>query len=161
MTRKIICAAALAALACALVPAASSAKAKRSVLKIVSTAPTITTVDLGPAGKSPGDVYVVASDMKTRSGRLIGRLRGTQTSIAIEDGAETVQAYFTFAFRDGSQIMVGGLGQFPLSGTGLLVDRKYRRAILGGTGRFVGARGQLTSVMRADGHYDQTFRFVR
>jgi hypothetical protein len=162
MTRKIVCSVALAAVACALAPTAASATAKRSVLRLASTPPTITTIDVGPAGKSPGDLYVVAADVMTRSGRFVGRLRGTQVSIAIEDGAETVQAHLTFAFRDGSQISIDGIGQFPLDAKpGLLVDRPYRRPIVGGSGRYAGARGELVSVQRADGHYDQTFRFVR
>jgi hypothetical protein len=84
-----------------------------------------------------------------------------RTSVTLERGAETVQSQLTFVFFDRSQIVVRGFGQYPLHGTGLLVNRAFRRPILGGSGRYVGASGELVSVRRRDGHYDQTLRFVR
>ena len=34
------------------------------------------------------------------------------------------------------------------------------RAVIGGTGRFLGARGQVTTIRAEDGHYDHTFELV-
>src|SRR4051794_30451801 len=161
MPRLLASLVAVLAAACILAPASASAAPRSSVLRLTSTAPKFTTVDLGPSGKSPGDIYVFTAGVKTRSGRRIGVLRGMQMSIKLERSAETVQAQLTFLFANGSQIVVGGIGQFPLGGTGLLTNRSYRRPILGGSGRYIGARGELVSTRRADGHYDQTFRFVR
>jgi hypothetical protein len=130
-------------------------------VRFVSRVPTIDTIDLTEPGKTPGDVYVVNADLANASNRsVIGDLRGTQTSIVGDDGAETVQGMLSFRFLHG-EVVVGGLSQFPLDGTGTIPGRTYVRSVLGGTGRYEGAHGTLTSTRRADGNYDQVLRFVR
>jgi allene oxide cyclase len=130
-------------------------------VRFISRVPTIETIDLGAPGKTPGDIYVVNAALASANGRTtIGALRGTQTSIVTEVGAETVQASLTFQLRHG-QVVVGGLSQYPLDATGTITGRTYVRSVLGGTGRYEGAHGTLTSTRRADGSYDQVLRFVR
>jgi hypothetical protein len=130
-------------------------------VRFASRRGTVTTVDLGAPGKTAGDLYAISSTLTGPGGRrVIGRLRGTQTSIGVEQGAETVQVSATFELSHGS-VVVGGLGTYPVGGTGLVVGRRTVRAVLGGTGRYEGAHGTLTTVSRADGTYAQTLRFVR
>jgi hypothetical protein len=117
------------------------------------------TLDLGPHGKSRGDAYVFdATLLHGLGGRAIGSLRGTQTSIKLEQGAETVQGILTFEFGQGNTIIVGGLSQFPLRGTGTIINKPFARAVLGGTGKYAGAAGVLISKRRPDGNYEQEFR---
>jgi len=128
-------------------------------LRVVSTPPDLKTVDLPPRGKSPGDLYTFSSVLLDRTRRRpIGVLRGTQTSIRLEGGRELVQGILTFRLGRGNDILVGGLSEFPTSGTGLIVGRPYVRSILGGTGAYADARGTLTSTRRSDGSYEQLFR---
>jgi hypothetical protein len=131
------------------------------IVHVVSGRPHVTTLDLGPRGKSPGDVYPFNARILSRNGRrVIGRLRGTQTDIKLEHGAETVQGLLTFDFGTGNQIIVGGLAAYPLTGTGLITGTHYLRAVLGGTGRYAGAKGTLTSTRLSSGRYDQVFRLT-
>jgi hypothetical protein len=120
-----------------------------------------TTLDFPPLGKSPGDVYVFDATVVTANGRTeIGRLRGTQTDIKLEHGVETVQGTLTFELGTGNEIVVGGLADYPLSGTGLIKGKKFVRPVLGGTGKYAGAKGTLTSVQLSGGRYDQVFRLT-
>lgn len=116
----------------------------------------IVPVDLGAKGKSPGDLYVFHGDVFDGAGTRVGALVGEQTSIALGSQVETVQGSVTFELADG-QIVAGGLSQYPLDAAGLLVGTGYARPVLGGTGRYAGMRGTLTSTRLPDGGYEQRF----
>ena len=118
------------------------------------------TLDFPPRGKSPGDLYVFDATIVAANGRtVIGRDRGTQTDIKLEDGAETVQGMVTYELGS-SQIVVGGLAANPLSGKGLITGKTFVRAVLGGTGRYAGARGTETAKRLSDGSYDHVLRLT-
>lgn len=116
------------------------------------------TVDLGPEGKSGGDVYVFDGPLLDEDEKeSIGNVYGTQTSIALDSDAETVQAMITYDFGGGDRITIGGVGQYPRGDAGLVEGQEFERPILGGTGRYAGADGTVTTVRRADGAYEHTF----
>ena len=117
-------------------------------------------VDLGDKGRTAGDVYVFDGAMlDPDSGDVAGHVYGTQTSIAVEDGNEIVQANLTYEVGEGSQIVVAGTAEYPEKGGGLVVGEHYVRAILGGTGDYAGVTGTMTTVRDEDGSYEQTFDF--
>jgi hypothetical protein len=129
-------------------------------LSVVATAKGqhLSTVDLGRQGKSGGDVYVFDGPLlDSEEEESIGSVYGTQTSIALDSDSETVQAMITYDFRNGDRITVGGIGKYPRGDTGLVENQEFERPILGGTGRYAGARGTVTSVRRADDSYEHTF----
>jgi hypothetical protein len=129
-------------------------------LSVVATAKGLhqSTVDLGPQGKSSGDVYVFDGPLlDSDEEESIGRVYGTQTSISMDSDSETVQAMITYDFRDGDRITVGGISEYPREDIGLVENQEFERPVLGGTGRYAGARGTLTSVRRSDGSYEHTF----
>jgi len=116
------------------------------------------TVDLGREGKSGGDVYVFDGPLlDSEEEETIGSVYGTQTSIALDGASETVQAMITYDFGDGDRITVGGIGEYPRGDNGLVENQEFERPILGGTGRYAGADGTVTSVRRADDSYEHTF----
>lgn len=129
-------------------------------LSVVATAKGqhLSTLDLGRQGKSGGDVYVFNSPLlDSEEKESIGSVYGTQTSIALDSDSETVQAMITYDFRNGDRITVGGISEYPRRDTGLVENQEFERPILGGTGRYAGARGTVTSVRRPDGSYEHTF----
>jgi len=129
-------------------------------LSVVATAKGqhLSTVDLGPKGKSGGDVYVFDGPLlDSEEEESIGSVYGTQTSIAMDDDSETVQAMITYDFRNGDRITVGGVGEYPRGDRGLVENQEFERPILGGTGRYAGASGTVTSVRRSDDSYEHTF----
>jgi hypothetical protein len=129
-------------------------------LSVVATAKGLhqSTLDLGRQGKSGGDVYVFDGPLlDAEEEESIGSVYGTQTSISLDSDSETVQAMITYDFRNGDRITVGGIGQYPRGDTGLIENQEFERPILGGTGRYAGASGTVTSVRRPDGSYEHTF----
>lgn len=151
--------AALLAAAAAL-PAAASAADRADVLRLTTRNIVVTPVDLGAPGKSPGDMYAYSGDVH-RGGKRVGSLYGSHIALGVEGDREIVQGLITFRMgRD--EIMAAGLAQYPAdSQSGTVIDEPFRRPIIGGTGRYAGARGTLTTVRRNDGSYRQTFRLVR
>jgi hypothetical protein len=126
---------------------------------VITGAQHLETLDFPPKGKSPGDVYVFDAPVLAANGRtVIGRIRGTQTAIKKEHGLLTVQGMLTYELGSGNQIVIGGLSAYPLSGAGLVRGKSFVRAVLGGTGKYAGARGTVTSKQVAPGRYDQVFR---
>lgn len=116
------------------------------------------TVDLGPEGKSGGDIYVFDGPLlDSDEEETIGSVYGTQTSIAQDKDSETVQAMITYDFGEGDRITIGGIGEYPRGDLGLVENQRFERPILGGTGRYAGADGTITSVRRPDGGYEHTF----
>lgn len=117
----------------------------------------IMAVDLGRAGKSQGDLYVFSGNvLDAATGAQVGRVLGEQISVALGRRAETVQGSLTFELPDGS-IVAGGLSRYPLDANDLVVGARFVRPILGGTGRYAGTRGTLTTVRRPQGGYEQRF----
>jgi hypothetical protein len=134
---------------------------KVQTIHVITGTQHLETLDSPPAGKSPGDVYVFdAPVLSPKTKRVIGRIRGTQTAIKLEHGVLTVQGMLTYELGAGNEIVIGGLGSYPLSGAGLVRGKTFVRAVLGGTGRYAGASGTVTSKQIAPGRYDQVFRLT-
>jgi hypothetical protein len=68
--------------------------------------------------------------------------------------------FFTFGDRQDQIIVLGVLDYSP---TAAEFDARQPvvRAILGGTGKYMGARGQLASTRNADGSYTQVFTLLK
>jgi hypothetical protein len=120
--------------------------------------PHLTVLDLGPRGKSGGDLYVYDNSLLDAHGHVIGRVRGMSVSIKLEHGAETAQGMLTYEFGPGNSIVVGGLSQRSLRGQFTLVNRRFVRPVLGGTGKYAGASGVVVVKRRPDGRYESEFR---
>jgi hypothetical protein len=155
----VVAALTLAAPMVAAVPA-TAAKKPRTV-RVTTTNIVITTVDLGPAGKSPGDMYVYDGDV-TSKGRQIGRIYGANTSVKVEGQRETVSGQLTFKLGGGDSIVIGGLAEYPASdNSGLVLGNAYTRPVIGGTGRYAGVHGTDTAIRQPNGDYRHIFRFKR
>ena len=127
--------------------------------RALSGKPHLAVVDLGARGKTRGDLYIYDNQMLDARGRhVIGRIRGMSVSIKLERGAETAQGLLTYEFGAGNSIVVGGLSQRPLRGQFTIVNRRFVRPVLGGTGKYAGASGVVTVKRRPDGRYESDFR---
>jgi hypothetical protein len=115
-------------------------------------------VDNAPLGgqnrpPSMGDQFVFTSELLTRSGKHAGMLHATCTVTA--GGKNTASTCFgTFGLKGGQLA-----GMTTISDTA----KQTRIAILGGTGIYAGARGEVISVDRGDNSpfSDDTFRLHR
>lgn len=102
--------------------------------------------DAGAPGDSPGDVLTFDQPLLDPAGAEIGINSG---SCIRTRSAHSFQCQWTLSFGDGS-IQVAGR-EFD-QGTSVI-------AITGGTGRYRGIRGEMTSVKNADGRFTQTLRY--
>ena len=76
------------------------------------------------------------------------------------DGQFMAMYTMLFEFGSGNQIMVQGPGILsPATKGNLAAGKPVVRAIVGGTGKYKLARGQVTSTPNADGSYKQVLEF--
>jgi hypothetical protein len=138
---------------------ASTSSGRIRTLRVIAANPHTETLDFPPTGKSPGDIYVFDAPILAASGRtVLGRLRGTQTEIKTEHGMETVQGMLTYQLGSGNDIVVGGLSANPLGTSVLVKNKPFVRAVLGGTGKYSGARGTVTTTRLTNTRYLHVFR---
>ncbi len=57
--------------------------------------------------------------------------------------------------------MVAGIADYPVAGAEFDADRPVVRAIVGGTGVFIGASGELTSTRHPEGGHTQVFTLLK
>jgi hypothetical protein len=142
-TLTITAAAAAAAIAMAGSIASASTTADDHVQRIDFNAVTTSFhyIDVGPAGVSPGDSTTFTKQLKNLSGKVIGSAEGTCVILTTQSGSEPVKSdecQQTFTLNGKGTLQVDGL-EHP-SGTG-----PGGFAIVGGTGHFRQAEGQLVS----------------
>ena len=68
--------------------------------------------------------------------------------------------FFTFGDHQ-DQIIVFGVTDYSPSASEFEPGQPVVRAILGGTGKYMGARGQLASTRNGDGSYTQVFTLLK
>lgn len=132
-------------------------------LTVYQDAPTMHPVDIGPAGNTPGDEYVFFAPLRsTPGGAAIGEVYGTK-KLAKPPAAESPDVeqratllFFTFQDRR-DQIVVAGVPDYPPGQGEFSAGVAVVRAVIGGTGKYAGARGELTSTRNPDGTYKQVF----
>jgi hypothetical protein len=82
------------------------------------------------------------------------------TTVGIVDGAadEYRDTRIVFAFPNrNDQLILEGVGVYPGAGSTLTPDTTVRRAIIGGSGIFAGATGDVVSTHNADGTWKHVF----
>jgi hypothetical protein len=161
---------ALAALLASIVMVACglrSTNPSSETLTVYEDAPTMTPLDLGPPGNSPGDVYYFSAPLHSSpGGPVTGEVFGSKTLKKVATGANpsfeqrATLLIFTFGNRD-DQIVAMGVHDYPPDAAEFDAGQPHVRAILGGTGKYIGARGQLASTRNADGSYTQVFTLLK
>jgi hypothetical protein len=136
-------------------------------LTIYQDAPKMKLLDLGEPGNSPGDVYhFFAALHSSPSGPVTGEVFGTKTLIKMATDANpnletrATVLFFTFANHQ-DQIVALGARDYPSTAGEFDAGQPVMRAILGGTGKYMGARGQLASTRNTDGSYTQVFTLLK
>ncbi len=111
-------------------------------------------------------LYFFAPLHSSPGGPVIGEVFGSKTLVKLATDANpnfeqrTTFLCFTFSDRQDQIIALGVADYSPTAGE-FEADKPRARAILGGTGKYMGARGQLTSTRNADGSYTQVFTLLK
>lgn len=117
--------------------------------------PDPTYIDLGTPGDSAGDERIWQFGGKTDDGQAVVMdwLMTTTGQPDAASGLENRMTSAVFSFGDGKsdRILVQGIGQYPIKGATVKVDATLERAIIGGTGKYAGARGSVITTHLDDG----------
>jgi len=166
-TRRIIGLAAVLASTLMAACGQRSTTALTETLTVYEDKPTMKLLDLGEPGNSPGDVYHFFATLHSApGGPVTGEVFGSKTLIKIatdtNPNLETraTVLFFTFANHQ-DQIVAVGATDYPPTAGEFDAGQPIVRAILGGTGKYMGARGQVASTRNADGSYTQTFTLLK
>ena len=144
-----------------------STNSSTETLTVYEDAPKMKLLDLGEPGNSPGDVYHFFAPLhSTPGGPVIGEVLGSKTLYKVatdaNPNAEKRATLLFFTFSDvHDQIIAVGVHDYSPTAAEFNAGRSVVRAILGGTGRYIGARGQLTTTRNADGSYTQVFTLLK
>jgi hypothetical protein len=127
-----------------------------TTLRLVEKEQSFHFVDVPPTSgpdspPSQGDSFVLTSTLWTKAGKRAGTLRAS--CVVTSGGNGTVTCYGTFGLKGGRLAAMTTIrGE----------SRTTRIAIVGGTGAYAGARGEMISVQRPgeDTPSDDVFRFT-
>jgi hypothetical protein len=148
-------------------PTGKPKKPKTQEFTIYQDAPVIVPLDLGASGPTAGDsFYFYAALRLVPAGPVVGEVFGTKvvvkTATALQPLIEQRITNLVFTFNDRlDQIVVAGVADYPVAGAEFDPDQPMVRAIVGGTGAFIGARGELTSTRHPEGGYTQIFALLK
>jgi len=129
--------------------------------------PKMSLLDLGAPGNSLGDVYHFSAPLHSeRGGPVTGEVIGSKTLVKVATDADpnlerrATLLFFTFADRK-DQIIAFGVADYTPSAPEFDAGQPAVRAILCGTGKYMGVRGQVISTRNADGSYTQVFTLLK
>ena len=74
--------------------------------------------------------------------------------------AQVTPGDVVFDLGSGDSIVVAGGSVYAKATTEMNSDMPQRRAVIGGTGKFLGARGQVTTTRKGDGTYEHRFELL-
>jgi hypothetical protein len=159
--------AALAAIAIALPAAgeAGTATARMAVFGVAHgpvNANNAQYVDAAPAGPSAGDVRTYYLPLtRPGTGVHIGYATGTLTTVATNkpvNGMELRTANLVFVIGHAAdQIVVGGIAAYAESAPSVATRSSVTRPVIGGSGKFAGARGWCVSTHYANDTWTHVF----
>ena len=121
----------------------------------------------GVTGKSHGDLLAFDAPI-SRDGEVVGDLSGLLTTVDIpapdatgRDALEERFSTLVFRFNDVDTIVVGGSAVYRPAESEMSNDSPQLRAVLGGTGTYVAAAGEVETVRNADGTYSHRFTLYK
>ena len=146
---------------------AHSTSPSTETFTIYQDAPKMSLLDLGAPGNSLGDVYHFSAPLHSeRGGPVTGEVIGSKTLVKLPTDTNPNQErratllFFTFA-EGKDQIIAFGAADYSPSTPEFEAGKSAVRPVLGGTGKYMGARGQVTSTRSSDGSYTQVFTLLK
>jgi len=151
--------AALIWLCLALVPTAHA----KQTFTISQGKPEIKRVDIGATGVSVGDLFGFEAPFTTKDGK-IGRIYGIVTIVSIPTGANDPfidrLSSSVLDFGESDTLVVNGKTVYDTYQGEIKDNKPQLRAIIGGTGRFIGARGQIATTRTPSGSYEHEIQLL-
>ena len=150
------------ALGCLSFALTSIAEAKQT-FTITQNKPDIQHVDVGTTGMSIGDVLAFEAPFETQDGKK-GRMYGLLTLVSLPTGGQDVAldriGTIALDFGNSDSLVVNGKSVYGAYLGEIKDNAPQVRAITGGTGKFIGARGQVSTTRNASGAYVHVIELV-
>lgn len=162
LLRHALTAGCVAALAVGAVACSSNDEEGVRTLVIRQEDPILQGVDLTQTGATVGDLLffeAVITDEAGTVGELLGSLATAQLPSPNSQTIEERLGNLVFSFGDDTLVVIGAT-EYPSDQSEMRASLPQVRAVVGGTGRFLGAGGEVTSERMDDGTYTHTFTLV-
>ena len=154
-------------------PAGGDAMPNVREMTLYNAPPMIEVFDYGFPGGSAGDIIVwhapLAKALLTKDAPDVEIGLCTGTMIVVRSGGEPLvgeggdredrMTQVEFDWHDSSDSLVIA-GSHPYRRNAPQSDRAIMRAVVGGTGRFIGARGEIVSTPLGNGWYEHRVRLI-
>ncbi|MEY3351410.1 MAG: hypothetical protein RIQ50_1521 [Bacteroidota bacterium] len=130
-----------------------------TTIKLKQNAPSMVHLNLGDSSEGHGDGMAFEASLRDTAGNEVGEVLGWLITVDLLDGDSLNKIYKTDKF--GSMVIKLGDDEIIAQGrTYYSQDQKLmksgvpqRRAIVGGTGKYKGVTGQITTTRNEDGTY--------
>jgi ABC-type Co2+ transport system permease subunit len=120
-------------------------------------------IDLGAPGPSVGDVRTYYIPL-TQSNKPVGYLTGTLTTVAVDRPAASMElrtSNLVYVIGKASdQIVLGGVAAYAQSAPSVSARSVVTRPVIGGSGRYAGARGWCVTTHFADNTWTHVFHLT-
>ena len=134
----------------------------RTFIKLHQEAPELHYVHQKPEGHSYGDILAFEAVLTGENG-IKAMMDGFLMTVHLADGKKNVEdrvGEIIIDFGGGTSLLIAGKSVYASTSTEMANAAPQIRTVVGGTGTYIGARGQVTTVHNADGTYDHTIELV-
>lgn len=129
-------------------------------LTFIQEKPLLTHVNLGDTAHGHGDGMAFEAVLKDTAGTAVGELLGWMITADIVDGDSASPVHITerigtmvFNFDDENKITASGGISYKKGEVLMDLEVSQKRAVVGGTGKYKGIKGEVTTTRSEDGTY--------
>jgi hypothetical protein len=124
----------------------------------------LTHVNLGDSAHGHGDGTAFEGVLKDTAGATVGEVLGWLVTVDIVDGDSTNPVYISdrvgtmvFKFDEDNKIVASGGVIYRKGEQQMDIGIAQKRAVVGGTGKYRGIKGEVTTTRNEDGTYTHIF----
>jgi len=137
--------------------------AERTTFKLHQDAPALAQIDVGGSGRSHGDMLAFEAALTAEDGTK-GTMSGVLITVDLPDAAgdefEDRIGQIAFDLGGSDSLVVAGESVYSPDAAEMNPAQPQLRAVIGGTGRYIGARGQVMTTRNPDGSYEHAFELI-
>jgi hypothetical protein len=129
-------------------------------LTFIQDKPLLTHVNLGDTAHGHGDGMAFEAVLKDTAGTAVGEVLGWIITVDIVDGDSANPVYITdrigtmvFKLGDENKIIASGGTSYKKGQVLMEQQVSQKRAVVGGTGKYKGIKGEVTTTRSEDGTY--------
>ena len=129
-------------------------------MTFIQDKPLLTHVNLGDTSDGHGDGMAFEAVLRDTAGTVVGEVLGWMVTVDIMDGDSANTGHITdrigtivAKFGDENKIVAAGGTSYQKGEQEMKSGIKQKRAVVGGTGKYKGIKGEVTTTRNEDGTY--------